>query len=359
MAACQGWESYGPYVGYDTGNMTFHAYNINTGQELWTCHVAEWPWGSNIQSSHVAFAYGNMYFATYDGYCYAVDLVTGKLKWQSDYAGDTSELPYGTWSFYNGPIVADGKLYCSQSEHTPSQPRPRGNQIYCIDAYTGHFLWKVHGSLLPLSLTDGILVCCNEYDGLWYAFGKGQTATTVSASPKVLAKGSSVLIEGTVMDQSTASANTPAIADSDMTVWMDYLHMQNATLLNSPPEVNGVPVTLTATAPDGTSINVGSTTSDGYGKFSYDWTPPGTGIYKIQATFAGSESYWSSTDETSISAKETVSPSASMSASSTSPSIAPPPSTQAAPSMTIYIAIAAAVIAIAAIAAALFLKRRK
>ena len=27
----------------------------------------------------------------------------------------------------------------------------------------------------------------------------------------------------------------PAVADEDMSEWMDYLYMQNATLLNNPP----------------------------------------------------------------------------------------------------------------------------
>ena len=40
----------------------------------------------------------------------------------------------------------------------------------------------------------------------------------------------------------------PAISDANMSVWMDYLYMQNATLLNSPPDCIGVPVTLTAIA---------------------------------------------------------------------------------------------------------------
>jgi hypothetical protein len=166
-----------------------------------------------------------------------------------------------------------------------------------------------------------------------------------------------------------------------MTPWMNYLHAQ----ASMPTDVKGVPVTLTATAPDGTCITIGETTSDGYGNFAYLWAPPNTGIYMVQATFAGSTSYWSSTAETQVGVVASVaspsvtgpaqtesptqtstptqsaSPSASTSASSSasSPSVAPPPSTEAAPSMTLYIAIAAAVIVIAVAAVALVIRKRK
>jgi hypothetical protein len=174
---------------------------------------------------------------------------------------------------------------------------------------------------------------------------------------------------------------------------MNYVHMQTSTPMTvpvgdtwgTPVDVKGVSVMLTATAPDGSTINIGNTTSDKYGYFQLSWTPPNTGDYKIQATFAGSESYWSSTGETGItvaassaspsvpstqtspaqspttSSSAGTSPSQSSSASpsvSSSPSVAPPPSTESAPSMTLYIAIAAVAIIVAVIAAVLFLRRK-
>jgi hypothetical protein len=164
-----------------------------------------------------------------------------------------------------------------------------------------------------------------------------------------------------------------------MSDWMNYLHMQAA----APTNVKGVDVALTATAPDGSSINIGTTTSDGYGNFFYTWTPPNTGMYKVQATFIGSGSYYSSTAETAVSVgtatSASVSPSASTSAgqsspsasgaaspgtsssesasTSASPSVAPPPSSQPT-SMTVYIAIAAVAI-IAVVAAAVLLLRKR
>ena len=86
-----------------------------------------------------------------------------------------------------------------------------------------------------------------------YGLGKGTTATSVTAQQQV---GGSVLIQGSVLDTSAACSTAavkakfpygvPAISDDNMSAWMDYLYMQNATLLNSPPDCTGVPVTLTA-----------------------------------------------------------------------------------------------------------------
>ncbi len=50
------------------------------------------------------------------------------------------------------------------------------------------------------ALADGLLVTHNAMDNQIYAFGKGHSAITVNASPKVTTQGSSVMIEGTVLD---------------------------------------------------------------------------------------------------------------------------------------------------------------
>jgi hypothetical protein len=79
---------------------------------------------------------------------------------------------------------------------------------------------------------------------------------------------------------------------------MDYLYMQNATLLNAPPNCNGVPVSLTAVDSNGNSVNIGTVTSDGSGSFASQWTPTTPGLYQVYATFGGSNSYYSSYAET-------------------------------------------------------------
>ena len=103
----------------------------------------------------------------------------------------------------------------------------------------------------PQFCLQWLLVGQSIYDGNLYGIGKGPTSTTVTAQQQV---GGSVLIQGSVLDTSPVSSSAtltakfpngvPAISDANMSVWMDYLHMQNSTLLNTPPNCIGVPVTL-------------------------------------------------------------------------------------------------------------------
>ena len=72
--------------------------------------------------------------------------------------------------------------------------------------------------------------------------------------------------------------------------------------------ITGVPVTLSAIAEDGTYVDIGTVTSDGYtGAFGASWTPTTEGTYKIVASFAGDDSYGSSNAATYV----TVGPAAS------------------------------------------------
>jgi len=65
--------------------------------------------------------------------------------------------------------------------------------------------------------------------------------------------------------------------------------------------ITGVPVSLTAISSDGTYIDLGTVTTDGYhGTFSKTWTPTNEGEYKIIASFAGDDSYGSSSAATAI-----------------------------------------------------------
>ena len=66
--------------------------------------------------------------------------------------------------------------------------------------------------------------------------------------------------------------------------------------------LTGVPVTLTAIDENSNVIDIGTTTSNGYyGNFGYTWTPPNEGQYTVMASFAGDDSYGSSTAATTIS----------------------------------------------------------
>ncbi len=91
---------------------------------------------------------------------------------------------------------------------------------------------------------------------------------------------------------------------------MQYLHLQMPIDgIHHNVTITGVPVVLTALGPDGSHINIGTTTTNGYfGTFSYAWTPPEEGTYEIIASFAGDESYSSSAAATAVTVAEAPEP---------------------------------------------------
>jgi hypothetical protein len=151
-------------------------------------------------------------------------------------------------------------------------------------------------------VSSGTLFVGSMYDGSLYNFGKGETAVTVSVSPKTIADSATVLIEGTVTDQSPGAKDTPAVSEASMSAWMEYLYYNKP----KPQNATGVPVFLQAVGSDGTVIDITHVTSDIMGHFEYMWKPPAQGVFKILATFEGSESYWESNVSTSVGVTEAL-----------------------------------------------------
>jgi hypothetical protein len=283
------------------------AWDLYSGNLAWKSDLIEWPWGFGGAYS-VASAYGLVYRYSYPGVT-AFNWTNGHKAWQFQAPAPPYETPYSSGvdsAFYawdSGSQVADGKMYVANSEHSQSQPWTRGYRLFCINATSGEGIWNITGSWgQPGGVADGYLTAGNGYDGYMYVFGKGKSATTVTASPKTMSNGENVLIEGTVLDMSPAQPGTPCISKDSMTTYMEYLHMQhpidgfwhNET-------VTGVPVQLLAIDSDGSVTSIGTATSDVSGCFQMAWTPPAEDVYKITATFAGDDSYGSSWAETGIS----------------------------------------------------------
>jgi hypothetical protein len=357
------WDGIGPmddgvYTVFDMAALSWYGYNASTGQQMWgptTPYTSAWGfymWGVGSPST---IAYGCLYSADYDGTVHCYNVTTGQHLWDSAPLVSGLETPYGVYPFYGGITVADGKLYIATGEHSPMAVLYQGEKLCCFDATNGNLLWSFPGWFNPSGLgagtcpgpavADGYLVSLNVGDGQIYCFGKGQTATTVSASPVTLASGEPTTIQGTVTDQSPGAAGTPAVSDASMTQWMEYLYQQ----LPKPTNATGVKVTLTALDPNNNTENLGTVTTDITGHYGLMWTPPVPGYYTITATFAGTNSYFSSSAETGIGVD---------SAASASAVSALAPSTSSAPTVT-YVAIAAAVIIIVALVAALMLRRRR
>jgi hypothetical protein len=298
------------FIVFDGAAGTFHCYSIKTGAELWeTPSYADSPWATTWTVYYTETNdLNNLYCAFPDGSMRAYSLTDGHLIWTSKAIPSTEYVNNAVPFVYTGLVMVDGKLYgyAGYSLGYMIDPIPRFAMLVCINATTGDTIFTLNGGVLPGAAANGYVIGSGIFDGNLYCLGKGPTSTTVTAQQQV---GGSVLIQGSALDTSPVSSSAdltamfangvPAISDADMSVWMDYLHMQNATLLNSPPNCIGVPVSLDALDANGNSIHIGTVTSDGAGHFATSWTPTTTGLYTIYATFAGSNSYFSSYGETS------------------------------------------------------------
>jgi len=290
-----------------TQNGYFLAYDLATGNLAWKSETMDYPWASaGFGAYAIESAYGMLFRQAYDG-VYAFDWDDGSIVWHYKAPSlAVYESPYvdsdgnGVYPFNGGATIADGKMYVYNTEHTASWPMTRGWGLHCIDIFTGELVWKIGNPMSYGAIADGYLTAFNSWDGYMYVFGKGQSVTTVTAPDVAVPVGTTMTIKGTVFDMSPAQEDTPCVSEDSMSTQMQYLHLQrpidgiwhNETII-------GVPVSLTAIGEDGSYIDIGTATTDGYsGTFGKAWTPTAEGTYKIVASFGPDESYGSSSATT-------------------------------------------------------------
>ncbi len=305
----------GVYLNYKKEGLQALAIDVNTGEvKYYTPTRNASDWAGYTGGWCMESAYGRLYMAAYDGYIMAYNLTNGDLLWQY-YAGDSGLVtPYGDYPFFEGIYmgfgVADGKVFAATGEHSPNDPLYRGERLHVMNASTGQGIWSIQGWWCDFAIADGQYTAFNGYDGRVYSFGRGPSAMTTTASPKISLSGSSVLIEGTVTDISAGLSQTeqaarfpngvPAVSDESMTPWMEYVYMNQ----QRPTNATGVKVTIDVIDANGNYRNIGETTSDANGCFSYQWQPNIAGKYTVISTFAGSQSYWPSHAETAFAVDE-------------------------------------------------------
>jgi len=288
------------------------ATDLATGNEAWKSDPMHYPWTSTGFGAYSSMsAYGMLYRESYDG-IYAFNWTNGKMVWHYEAPTPSQfETPYTGWNdtgvypFYSfgvGGQLADGKFYTWTYEHTESWPVTRGWGIHVIDCMTGKGVWNLTGCIQPATIADGYLIGGNSYDGYKYAFGKGKSATTVTAPDVSVPLGTALTIKGSVLDQSPAQPGTPCVSADSMKTQMEYLHMQlPIDGIWHDVTMTGVPVTMTAIDQNGNPTEIGTaTTSAYYGTFEMAWTPPAEGTYKIIAAFAADDSYSSSGAQTAV-----------------------------------------------------------
>ena len=149
------------YIGSTDGN--FYAIDADAGTQRWKFTTKAW------EVSSAAVDSGVVYFLSYDSHLYAVDAASGQVRWKFKTEGErhysgthlhylqpaTESMP-DPWDFYlSSPAVWNGAVYFGSSD---------GN-VYALDALSGALKWKfktgdvVHSS--P-AIVDGTM-----YIGSW------------------------------------------------------------------------------------------------------------------------------------------------------------------------------------------------
>jgi hypothetical protein len=351
-------------------------YSLSTGQELWMNTVeSDWSFYGTALYFHdnKAYTVGPSGGPTEEcawGIISCFDAKTGEFFWNwtapnigyLETQGSTY-TPLNLQFWVDDPYTGHTYMYVHGSTPWAGQTAPirRDSALFCIDCDTGELVWRLEAYPHPeggakVVLSDSRLIYLDNHDDNIYCLGKGPSATTVTASPEISVHGNSVMITGTVTDQTaTGRTNTagsldftlkgtPAISDEYMSAWMEYKFMQRPM----PEDAKGVEVILETLDPNGNFYQIGNATSDITGQFAIPFTPEVPGMYTIIATFKGSNSYGGSFAYTYISVEE---------APAASPTPTPPP-----PAMTDTYVIGfgtAALIAIIVIGVILILLRKR
>jgi outer membrane protein assembly factor BamB len=318
------------FVEYYKQTAQWVAYSMETGARLWTTasqtdfNALEY-YGSIRSSAAVAqFAYGKLYSSGFGGVCFCYNLKNGELLWTYGNGGEGNSTNAGFSAggevYYPMFIdtIANGVVYLETSEHTVQTPIYPGSLKRAINATDGTELWTLSsyssggGGFFAFAFADGFETWFNGYDNQIYTVGRGPSTTTVTAPEIAVTFGQGVVIRGSVMDISSGTTQSqqaarfpngvPCAADSSMKNWMEYVYQQKPI----PNDFTGVPVLLYVLDSNANYRQIGTTTTNANGKYTFTWMPDIPGDYTVYATFAGTKGYWPSTDTTSFTVAETA-----------------------------------------------------
>jgi outer membrane protein assembly factor BamB len=294
----------GVWVECNLNTYEITGYSLFTGTKIWgpiTLPNAN-PWTSLGLSQIVAN--GSIYIWTYGGDVYSINIHTGTINWQYHTPSGGVDSPYGVeplWTAGGRGVVAGGLLFLAEG-HEFAPPLFHGAKILALNLTDGTVVWSmkafdVNGAK---AISDGILTTLNAYDNQIYGYGKGPSSITLNAPAVGVTTTTPITISGTITDisagskQEAVAANfpngLPCVSDPSMSQFMEAVYEQQTM----PNNITGVPITLSVIDSNGNYRTIGTTTSDASGTFAFNWTPDISGAYSVYATFAGSESYFSS-----------------------------------------------------------------
>jgi len=244
----------------------------------------------------------------------------GSIKWYTNttqlIGSSGIETPYNVWPLWVfGSSCASTNVQYLAIGHEYNPPLFRGAQLLAVNMTDGSLIWsELDTSVDSTAIAYGKLVSINAYDNQLYCFGKGPSATTVSAPSVGVTTSTPITIAGSVMDVSPGTQQQqtysnypnglPCVSDESESLFMESVYQQQVM----PSNVTGVLVTISVIDSNNNPRDIGTTTSDASGTFAFTWTPDIPGSYTVTANFLGSNSYYPSSGEAHFYASDAVTP---------------------------------------------------
>jgi len=269
----------GIYTEHNKEDNTYYGFSIHTGQQLWG-PVAGNSYSWDLYTRNSATWNGIVYFLGPES-IQAMSLTNGTFLWDfaAPPAGLQEAAPTYLFEGEYGLCTGGGDVFVSSSS-SHGDILFRGAKLYAVNATTGKEEWSIDGFFIGkcFALADGYLVDYNAYDNQIYTFGQGPSKTTVTAPNLGITTATPITITGTVTDisagasQQAVAANfpngLPAVSDASMSQFMAAVYEQQ----QMPHNITGVPVTISVTDSNGNYRDIGTTTSNAYGAYSFTWS---------------------------------------------------------------------------------------
>ena len=326
----------GVWINANMANFNVLAVNARTGKKAWTAELRD-PDGSSPHGYDVFNLKnyngpeGRIFFEGFGGDIWCLNATTGTQLWQTStntlLGNPGLETPYGTWPLwvFSCSCVSNQVAYFAIG-HEYNPPLFHGAQLLGLNVTDGSLIWSaLDMSVTSTSVAYGKVLSLDAYDNQIYCFGKGPSATTISAPAVGVSTATPVVISGTVMDVSPGTmaltspdetrtkqneialrfpTGLPCVSDESQSAWMDYVYRQQL----APSDTTGVMVTLSVIDSNNNYRDIGTATTDSSGTFALTWTPDIPGDFTVIATFAGTNSYYGSCAEAHFTATEYKAP---------------------------------------------------
>ena len=145
----------------------------------------------------------------------------------------------------SGVDIADGKVYTYNTEHTTSKPITQRLEAPLHQRYHRRRHMENNRIYESRRCRRRLPHSLQPYDGYMYVFGKGKSATTVTAPDTAVAKGHRRVDTGHSrwISLQALSLGTPCVSAASMATQMEYLYMQHPIDgLYHNETITGVPV---------------------------------------------------------------------------------------------------------------------